>query len=314
MSFWPFVRDDQAGTRVACPGDRAALTALLARSWRRHGSAALEDQAELLGNGISTLSLTRDDAHGFLGLHLRAPAGDPTQTWVDVNLAAVEPGGRVDGTLTPLVKAALPALRRVDATGIVCLAPPGWLQEGLARAGFAPEDQVITYTHTDPQTCKPTSLQATLRVAHPADAEAVLEINAQAFGPFWQYDDSVVLSWMVTADRGVVAEVDGEIGGFAITTTGLAGSYAHLIRVATHPRFQGRGIGRQLVIDSVDFARDAGAPGLALNTQASNRISRSLYESLGFRQTGHSLAVMVYRLQDDTLRPAAVRCPPNRTG
>ncbi len=258
--------------------------------------AALEDQAELLYNGISTILPSRDDAQGFLGFHLRAPSGDPPQMWVDLNLAAVEPSGRVDGALTPLVKAAMPALRHAGANGIVCLAPPGWLQEGLARAGFAEEDQVITYAYTDYLRLLPADQSATLRGANGGDADAVLQVNALAFGPFWQYDDPVVLGWMLTADRAVVAEAGEEIGGFAITTTGLAGSYAHLIRVATHPRFRGRGIGRQLVIDSVDFARDVGAPGLALNTQASNRISRRLYESLGFRLTGHSLAVMVYRL------------------
>jgi ribosomal-protein-alanine N-acetyltransferase len=124
----------------------------------------------------------------------------------------------------------------------------------------------------------------------------VLRVNALAFGPFWQYDDAVVLGWMLTSDRSVVAEVDGNMVGFAITTMGLSGNYAHLIRVATHPGYRGRGIGRQLVVDSISFARDLGSPGLALNTQGTNRISRTLYESLGFRQTGHALAVMVYRL------------------
>ena len=93
-----------------------------------------------------------------------------------------------------------------------------------------------------------------------------------------------------------MAEVQGRTVGFGITTTGLSGNYAHLIRVAIHPDFQGRGLGRQLVVDAVRFARELSAPGLALNTQASNRVSRRLYESLGFRQTGHTLAVMVYRL------------------
>lgn len=296
MSFWPFVRDDQAGARVARPSDRVALTSLLARTWRRHGIAALEDQAELLSNGISTVLPSHGEAQGFLGLFRRAPAGHPPQVWVDVNLAAVEPSGRADGVLTSLVGAAVPALRREGATGIVCLAPPGWLQEGLARAGFAEEDQVITYAFTDYLRPLPADQPATLRGATGGDADAVLQINALAFGPFWQYDDPVVMSWMLTADRGVVAEVNEEVVGFAITTYGLAGGYGHLIRIATHPRFRGRGIGRQLVVDAVNFARRAGAPGLALNTQASNRVSRSLYESLGFRLTGHSLAVMVCRL------------------
>lgn len=280
--------------RAAEPADRGALSLLLARTWRRHGSAALDDQIELLHNGFSTISLSQGEAHGFFGVHLRAPAGPNDDIWADLNLAAIEAAGRMDGTLTALAGAAVPMLREAGAKGIVCLAPPGWLQEGLTRAGFKEEDEVITYAHTDARRVLPTQEPALIRPTLPTDADAVLEINAQAFGPFWQYDDSVVLGWLLTADHSVVAEVDGRPAAFSITTTGLSGSYAHLIRVATSPRYQGQGIGRQLVTDAVRYARDLKSPGLALNTQASNRISRSLYESLGFRQTGHALAVMVY--------------------
>ncbi len=282
--------------RAAGPQDRAALNLLLARTWRRHGSSALEDQAELLQGGISTISLTRTDAHGFLGLRLRQPAGSPPQVWADLNLAAVESGGRVDGVLTALTRGALPGLQQAGATGIVCLAPPGWLEEGLARAGFVEEDKVITYAFTDLRAQLPDDEPARLRPAHSGDTEEILRINALAFGPFWQYDDAVVLGWVLSSDRAVVAEVNGQIAGFAVTTMGLSGNYAHLIRVATDPFFRRRGIGRQLVGDSIEYSREVGAPGLALNTQASNQISRSLYESLGFRQTGHVLSAMVYWL------------------
>lgn len=282
--------------RAAGPEDRAALSLLLARTWRRHGSSALEDQADLLQGGASTISLTRGDAHGFLGLRLRQPAGSPPQVWADLNLAAVESGGRVDGILGSLTRAALPGLQRAGATGIVCLAAPGWLEEGLARAGFVEEDKVITYAHTSPHTQLPADGPAVIRPARSPDADEILRINAVAFGPFWQYDDAVVLGWVLSSDRAVVAEVGGRIAGFAVTTLGLAGHYAHLIRVATDSAFRARGIGRQLVIDAIEFSREANAPGLALNTQGGNRISRRLYESLGFGQTGHVLSAMVYRL------------------
>lgn len=282
--------------RAAGPEDRAALGLLLARTWRRHGSSALEDQAELLQGGISTISLTRADAHGFLGLRLRQPAGSPPQVWADLNLAAVESGGRVENVLTGLTRAALPGLQRAGATGIVCLAAPGWLEEGLGRAGFVEEDKVITYAYTNPQAPPPNGVPATIRPARTSDADEILRINALAFGPFWQYDDSVVLGWVLSSDQAVVAEVGGRMAGFSVTTLGLSGNYAHLIRVATDPAFRRRGIGRQLVVDAIQYSRDASAPGLALNTQASNRVSRALYESLGFRQTGHVLSAMVYRL------------------
>jgi [ribosomal protein S18]-alanine N-acetyltransferase len=296
MSLWPFAREEQVVVREAGPGDRGSLSLLLARTWRRYGSASLDDQIELLHNGLSTISLSRGDVNGFFGLHLRAPAGPGEETWADLNLVAIEASGRTDGILPAMTKAAAPALQRAGAMGIVSLTPPGWLQEGLSRAGFKEEDRVITYAHTDPRRTLSSPMPAVIRAARPADADVVLEINALAFGPFWQYDDAVVLGWMLTSDRSAVADVEGRTAGFAITTAGLSGNYAHLIRVATHPDFRGRGIGRQLVVDSIRYARDLVSPGLALNTQASNRVSRRLYESLGFRQTGHALAVMVYRL------------------
>ena len=281
--------------RAAGPQDRAALTLLLARTWRRHGSSALEDQAELLHGGLSTISMTRNDAHGFLGLHLARPRAlrpkrGPISTSPQWNRAAGSMGRwqRYAGRG--------PGLQRAGGTGIVCLAPPGWLEEGLVRAGFAEEDKVITYAHSNAHSRLPADAPAVLRPARAGDADEILRVNALAFGPFWQYDDAVVLGWVLASDRAVVAEVEGRTVGFAVTTLGLKGNYAHLIRVATHPDYRGRGIGRQLVVDAIRFSREAEAPGLALNTQASNRISRSLYESLGFRQTGHVLAAMVYRL------------------
>jgi ribosomal protein S18 acetylase RimI-like enzyme len=296
MSLWPFPREEQALVREAEPGDRGPLSLLLARTWRRHGNTSLDDQLELLQSGLSTIALSRGEAQGFFGLHLRAMTGPNGEIWADLNLAAIEAASRVDGTLVALTRAAVKGLRRAGASGIVCLAAPGWLHEGLARAGFAEEDQVITYAHTDARRRLAAATPAVIRPARPADADNVLSVNALAFGPFWQYDDSVVLGWMLASDRSTVAEVQGRAAGFAITTIGLSGNYAHLIRVAVDPGLQGQGIGRQLVVDAIQFARDSNSPGLALNTQASNRVSRRLYESLGFRQTGHTLAVMVYRL------------------
>ena len=82
--------------------------------------------------------------------------------------------------------------------------------------------------------------------------------------------------------------------GFALTSLNPENEYAYLIRLAILPAYRERGIGKQLVVDALEYARAAGATGLALNTQASNLVSRRLYESLGFRPTGQTLSVMVY--------------------
>jgi len=127
------------------------------------------------------------------------------------------------------------------------------------------------------------------------DSDTILVLNGAAFVPFWRYDPATLLSWAMTADHAVLAEVDGRPAGFAITTNSSSADCAQLIRVATHPAFQGRGIGRQMVADAMCCVYGNDRDGLALNTQASNRVARHLYETLGFRQNGQAVKVMTYR-------------------
>ena len=294
MSWWRTSREDRISARRAGPADRAALQALLADTWRRQGILAGEDQAALLRGDLSTIAFAQERAVGFLGLSSRAPAGAPPEFWSDVKLAAVatdRPIGRVMGAL---VESALPALRAQGVTGLVCLAGEGWLRDGLSAAGFTQVDRVLSYTHTQRRETPAPRGTAHLRAASAGDADTVLAINASAFEPLWCYDDATVLSWIFTADHAVLAEVEGQAVGFALTTWNYDADYAYLIRVATLPAVHRRGIGRQLVADALAYAEAAGATGLALNTQASNIVSRRLYESLGFRATPQTLAVMVY--------------------
>jgi ribosomal protein S18 acetylase RimI-like enzyme len=296
MAFWRHLREEPASVRIAGPADRAALSALLAATWRRQGNLSAEDQVSLLQDGLSPIAFAGREAVGFLGLSQRSPAGAPPQTWVDVALVALDADRQPDTTLQALIDAAPALLRRLQYTGLVCLTSLAWLQDGLARGGFMEQDRVITYIHNDLGRVAAGRQAAELRAAGARDGDVILDINARAFGPFWQYDDAAVLSWLLTADHSVLAYLDGAPAGFALTTDSLPGNYAHLIRVATDPPHQGRGVGRQLVADALRHAYQAGAPGLALNTQASNAVSRHLYESLGFRSTGQVLSVMVRRL------------------
>jgi [ribosomal protein S18]-alanine N-acetyltransferase len=296
MAFWRHSREEPVAVRSAGPADRAALSALLARTWRRQGNLSPEDQVALLQAGLSPIAYAADEAVGFLGLSQRSASGSPPEIWVDVTLVALDANRPPDATLQALLDEALALLRHLQYTGLVCLTALSWLQEGMERGGFAEQDRILTYIHNDVARVPVAAQPAEIRTAGARDGELILDINARAFGPFWQYDDATVLSWLLTSDHAVLAYAGGQPAGFALTTEGLPGNYAHLIRVATDPPYQGRGVGRQLVVDALRHAYQAGAPGLALNTQASNSVSRRLYESLGFRSTGQVLSVMVCRL------------------
>lgn len=296
MSWWNVLRGEALVVRAALPTDRAAVTALLAAAWRRHGNQSLEDQAALLANGLGQVALAGDKAVGFLGLAARSPAGSPPQMWVDVEMAAVESDRPAGPLMKSLLAPAIARLREQHASGIVCLTAVEWLHDALLRAGFVERDQVISYVHDARPPMPRPAAGVELRPALTNDAEAILALNAAAFAPLWRYQEATVVNWLITSEHAVLAQLDDHPVGFALTTNALANSYAHLIRVATHPAAQRRGIGRQLVIDALHHARESGAPGLALNTQASNTVSRGLYASLGFRPAGQALAVLLYPL------------------
>ncbi len=294
MSWWWNSRDETFAARLAQPADRPALSALLADTWRRQGPLAVEEQVTLLGNGLSAIALVRKGAVGFLGFSARLPAGSPSETWADLALAAVAADRPIGKVLESLLGPALSALRGQGVTGLACLAGEGWLRDGLMAANFVQADRVVGYAHNFGRTVPPALPAATLRAANAADIEAILAVNAAAFEPFWRYGDATLLSWLLTSDHAALAEVDGQAAGFALTSRNPENEYAYLIRLATLPTYRDRGIGKQLVADALEYARAAGAAGLALNTQASNLISRGLYESLGFHPTGQALSVMVY--------------------
>ncbi len=81
----------------------------------------------------------------------------------------------------------------------------------------------------------------------------------------------------------LVRRPDGAPLGY-IGTTSL-GSWGHLDRIAVDPAAQGQGFGRRLLALAIERLQADGARRVALSTQASNRVSRALYESVGFRRS-----------------------------
>lgn len=296
MSVLRSWRDRTTEARLAIAADRPGVSELLASARRRHGITALEEQVALLNGGTSAVAFADDEMSGFLGISVRQPAGSPAETWTDIVIAASSGRGAPAETIGALLSATMPALRARGATGLMSLVASGWLKSALGENGFAETDRVVSYARDGRQVAPTAVGPAALRTAQPGDTDAVLALNADAFEPMWQYDEATTLTWFITSEHSVIAESAGRPVGFALTSTAADGRHAQLIRVAVHPDAQGRGIGRQLVVDAIRFASDSGATGLSLNTQASNAIARRLYGSLGFRVLPNPLSVMVRRL------------------
>lgn len=132
-----------------------------------------------------------------------------------------------------------------------------------------------------------------VRAANPSDEAAVKSIASSAYrysrfhlDPKFRPEEAshVKEEWVANFFRGkrgnhlLIAEVEGEIGGFLLALGGQTEMIIDLI--ATHPSFQRRGIGVSLISHLATLAPDAT---ILAGTQAANLDSVRFYEKQGFR-------------------------------
>lgn len=103
---------------------------------------------------------------------------------------------------------------------------------------------------------------------------------------------------------GVVAKVGDELAGSNFLS--IDGEVAGVGPITVDSAFQGRDIGRQLMLDVMREARDRGIARVRLVQESFNVTSISLYAALGF-ETRHGLALMhppAAASEDPSVRPA----------
>lgn len=128
-----------------------------------------------------------------------------------------------------------------------------------------------------------------------ARMDELLAIDAAAFSSFWRFDRLGLTEALEATGKSrvlIIRDSDGAPTGFAIVGFGSAISY--LQRVAVHPDWQGRGMGRSLVRVAARQARQAGARVMLLNTQLDNEPAMRLYESEGYVRLPEPLCLLRY--------------------
>ncbi len=176
------------------------------------------------------------------------------------------------------------------------MAPPPLIQNG-----FALVDGVRYYKYTSRLTPKAPA-PAQLDLAGPGDLPLLAELDAATFPPLWHMDEGELAS-LLFSSRLRVARLGGERVGYAAlslngayTDPESSGPSAFLARLAVHPSAQGRGVGRQLLADSIAYAHSQRHSPIYLNTQVSNEPSQRLYEGMGFRSMNQVFHVYIVEI------------------
>jgi len=133
---------------------------------------------------------------------------------------------------------------------------------------------------------------ARIRRAGRRQRAEILDLDRLAFDDFWQLDDAGLDeargATPISRFRAAVTQ-DGPVG---YTVAGRAGSVSYLQRLAVHPAAQGQGLGRDLTVDCLHWARRRRCLSMMVNTQETNHVALALYESLGFNRQPHGLYVL----------------------
>ncbi len=207
-------------------------------------------------------------------------------------------GWRIDDGLTHLLRPLERALLARGEHFLMHLAVDVWLAAPLMRQGFTPHDYIIHFERaTPPRPLLPefTLPDITLRPLGMHEINKLTLLDHQAFDWPWQFSSGELVKWLMIADRLVVLEHEGRLVGYSCVQ--IHGEQAQIVRLAIAPSWQGKGLGRYLLADALDFAAQKGASHVTLNTQWQNVTSQRLYKGFGFRAVGRRIPVLIKDLQ-----------------
>ena len=86
-----------------------------------------------------------------------------------------------------------------------------------------------------------------------------------------------------------VSEVDGEIAGYVTTDVNLKTKIGDIPNMAVDPRFQRRGIGRQLLETALAYLKQSGMLHARIATLSQNQIGADLYPRMGFTEVARQI-------------------------
>ena len=228
------------------------------------------------------------DHQELVGL-LAAPYEQSPVVWL--RSSAIANGYPAAPVFAALLAHARSAWLACGAEQVAVLAHPEWLRDLTQRLNFTLYNEIMTMHKSSrgmPGFVR--TLAANIRPARPDDIPAIAGNDRAAFESLWQHSAASLAHILKTVAHFVVAEIDNQVVGHAFSD--VYDGRGHLIRLVVHPACQRRGIGEQLLRESLLYQNELGAYPLTLNTQIDNIASQMLYRRYGYQVAGQPVQVM----------------------
>lgn len=289
--------------RPATSADLPAIRRLWQESRHIFLAGGLEDLPDLLRRGSAAVGHwpgAADDLWGFVAC-AEAAGDEPSAHRKRISLRAAVLARRLPPDATPaeLVRRVLAGLAETGPPAeVMALAEESWLIRLLTEGGFTTADYLCFYLRTR-RSLPSAPPVALLRPLAQDEIPALAALDHLAFPSLWRMSRAELTELCFTC-RLHAALIDGQLAGYSALALHpaedrLDEAQAQLSRLAVHPALQGRGVGRQLLAESIAFAHAHDTYRILLNTPESNQRSRQLYEQFHFRRYGARVPVLIYQ-------------------
>jgi ribosomal-protein-alanine N-acetyltransferase len=220
---------------------------------------------------------------------LACPPDPPGVAWL--RLFAFMSGGDGKEIWQLLWEAASNELSPKKGITVAAIVMLDWMTPLLVASGFTIQQSLVMLEKNDGDFSVPAAAVpgSSIRPMQTLDLPSVVEVDAASFEPLWQNSLADLTRALSRALLASVAEVEGQVVGYQISTRTSLG--IHLARLAVRPEWQGRGMGQALVRELLSQAETRGIRRVTVNTQSDNSSSLLIYKKLGFFETGERYPV-----------------------
>jgi GNAT superfamily N-acetyltransferase len=276
----------------------AAINQLLQSAYYRYVDMGMEDLPGLVNKYLTVIGQeqSQERVWGFLGVQVEErpitmPAYAPTRA--HLRAVAFQHNHPPEIELSRLMALVVQEQTEPNPVQYLCYGAEYWLSTALGEAGFSQVEAVQFYQldrlRSRLSSLPPDPPEVTFTPLYPAQIDELAILDAATFDPLWHFGRRDLFELLMRG-RMQVAWWQGKIVGYSAVCANSARE-GQLARLAVHPGYQGHGIGRALLSESIRYAAGEFTV-LVLNTQVDNKRSQALYRGFGFRPIGMALSVL----------------------
>ena len=159
-------------------------------------------------------------------------------------------------------------------------------------AGYTVMQELVLLEHTSPRRAAAAGgRDARIATRHLGTDQvaAVSDVDIAAFGTEWGLAEAAVGDVCSATPRHRLRGAGEPLAAFAVS--GRDGRQGFLQRLSVAPDRQRQGLGRALVLDSLEWMTRWRVQRVLVNTAADNEAALALYQGVGFRRIGDRLRV-----------------------